>query len=1218
MLNQAKVAQKTMSNQSGRNVLLLGKPSSIFDYTIAYLRENYNYSTKIVHTLAEAVDQLSHHHTTYSVVLLDEDMDDTSSGLEALRTLKSGFPKVAIIFLTIGKTLSSQDAVRAGAYRYVTKPYDIEVLALVIQSALKEQISLQIVSRVQQLSNFINSSYDLVTILRLTCQSAVEFTGMHHSGAIRFPDQVKGLPTAEWPDRNQFGVTRISEIPVKGVAAEERLVFDKEILQYNSVKDATDLGDVQAILLGFDIQSVLIVPIIVNDVVIASFSLDSIGVEHEFSNSEIQLCTDLAVQAAIAIENLENGLLPETALDIVSYAVRELLDVNTTKEVWEQTVQSAVHLLDAKLGGIFEYYHSTGTLVLKAGYNLPAEMLDTTLKAGEGLAGRLVMSDEPYLIVQDYDHWSGRPLPDTIAHGVLGDVIAVPLIADQAVIGVLFVSDDVQLEPEWWFDEQDAWALNVFAEQAASAYVRTEYSEQVSRVIQALARFAPVGNRQETLHTIIEASRQVLRCDAITLFYYDRKLQKLNPSPEMIGVWDEAKVRRAEELEANPAVYEILERDTPYIAELLPEDPLFGTSRFAKEEQVASMLSIALRAGDQKMGVMFFNYRNPHQFTQRELDIIKLFADQAAIALQNVELFEETHQNREKLHALYDASNAIITLNNQEEILKIIGRKLVEITEATWTAVAQISPLGKIIECYLFGDNKPRQLTIRPNGNSMKVMRTGRPVIIRDVKLERDIINPIALKEDNFRAALCLPLALHSQTFGVVWIHYSEPHNFIDEEIQDLQLFVNQAVVAYDSAGFKTALIDKLRTLNDIGREISELNPQTKFELPELVYQQTSRLIDTTIFFFCKYNRGSRRELEIVLWMENGQRKREYETRSRLSGLSERVIKTTQPLLIRHYSEEKHRIGIEAVMVSDIPQESWLGVPMLTRDGVIGILVVQNAQPYKFDENTQYFLQTIANQAAIGIQNKQYADAISQQAKRIHELSDKERWSSVGQLAAAIAHRIGNSYGLLSNELKELKQAAEQGTTFPLQRIDNLAKTNEYLLKLAELLTKSSQVSDKALELTPTNLSLMINQAREVANIPTVIRVIKDYQTLPLVMANNLFVEVFVEIITNAVRAMQGQPTQELIIRGREKGDKVILDFIDTGKGINMPISENQFELPTHIRTDNETDAGFGGFGLFWVQTFLGTIGGSISVKQRSEATGTIATITIPTGGKNG
>ena len=74
-------------------------------------------------------------------------------------------------------------------------------------------------------------------------------------------------------------------------------------------------------------------------------------------------------------------------------------------------------------------------------------------------------------------------------------------------------------------------------------------------------------------------------------------------------------------------------------------------------------------------------------------------------------------------------------------------------------------------------------------------------------------------------------------------------------------------------------------------------------------------------------------------------------------------------MYISHFTEEKERLGIMDEIIVTTVQESWLGVPLLIGERVIGVISVQNDKPHAFDESMQFILKMIASQAAFMLES---------------------------------------------------------------------------------------------------------------------------------------------------------------------------------------------------------------------------------------------------------
>ena len=179
--------------------------------------------------------------------------------------------------------------------------------------------------------------------------------------------------------------------------------------------------------------------------------------------------------------------------------------------------------------------------------------------------------------------------------------------------------------------------------------------------------------------------------------------------------------------------------------------------------------------------------------------------------------------------------------------------------------------------------------------------------------------------------------------------------------------------------------IQELATLNEIGRALSSaININ---ELLELIYNQTTRIMEVSAFYLALYHRESN-ELQVIFDVLNGNRQSgEEATRKFGNGRTEYIIRTQQPLLIQSNPQQTYRqLGI---ISGDKKAKACVGVPLIHAGKTIGALVVQS---YSFDhaynEGHISLLSTIANQAAIAIENARLFQRIQeelQERKKIEE-----------------------------------------------------------------------------------------------------------------------------------------------------------------------------------------------------------------------------------------
>jgi len=160
--------------------------------------------------------------------------------------------------------------------------------------------------------------------------------------------------------------------------------------------------------------------------------------------------------------------------------------------------------------------------------------------------------------------------------------------------------------------------------------------------------------------------------------------------------------------------------------------------------------------------------------------------------------------------------------------------------------------------------------------------------------------------------------------------------------------------------------ITELAAFEEIGRAIA--STMKLDELWELIYHQTCRVMEVSAFYIGLYDQ-EREEVHFVIDMLHGEHRPEVEKARRFAeGRTEYIIRTKKPVLIQGDVQETYdRLGIVS---ADKRSKALAGAPIIAGDEVIGVLAVQNYErDDAYDEHTIELLSTIADQAAIAIEN---------------------------------------------------------------------------------------------------------------------------------------------------------------------------------------------------------------------------------------------------------
>jgi diguanylate cyclase (GGDEF)-like protein/putative nucleotidyltransferase with HDIG domain len=255
------------------------------------------------------------------------------------------------------------------------------------------------------------------------------------------------------------------------------------------------------------------------------------------------------------------------------------------------------------------------------------------------------------------------------------------------------------------------------------------------------------------------------------------------------------------------------------------------------------------------------------------------------------------------------------------------------------------------------------------------VARLGGLVVLRD--LETDSKWEALEKEESFRhlrklllgqklrTVVGISLQAKERVFGVLLLGTPDNRNFTPAELRLLLALGHQIGMAVENSYLvqqTSRRSEELHILNEIGRALSStLEPDALFER---IYSEMKRLLDVNSLFIAFYDHKTQ-QVRFEIDVLDGER---MPKRTRPAGnhLTEYVVKTCQPLLIRdHYAEETDRLGIKPTRMVG----SLCAVPLILYDRAIGVMAVHSKQERAFDEGHVELMRVLASEAAVALEN---------------------------------------------------------------------------------------------------------------------------------------------------------------------------------------------------------------------------------------------------------
>ncbi|MFN8007476.1 MAG: GAF domain-containing protein [Terriglobia bacterium] len=513
---------------------------------------------------------------------------------------------------------------------------------------------------------------------------------------------------------------------------------------------------------------------------------------------------------------------------------------------------------------------------------------------------------------------------------------------------------------------------------------------------------------QKTLNSLIKLIKENLGFRQVACLKFDPTLLKLH-TPILVEGDDTFKTRvqllDLPEFHSIQCMNVLRDGHPVLLDQAASSESTDGTALLRHLQSLAAVL-IPLRENGKTTCVLLAGEgQEIRELSEERFHFLISLSQPISAALEKARVFESERKRTLQLLLIHEISRILSSILDIGSVFQEYAKLLQQQFHFRHISIFTLDEFGQPRLRAQAGDcfdlNLPEESAKLQNSLIGRAM-IGKQTIYRTAKPEATRLDEALL--GGSQSQLCIPFQAASRPMGVVVIESEKSQAFDSQDIKVLEALNEYLAIWINNADLYSETKRKasaLQTINSVGKAISsELHINSLFEL---IFHQVTRVLPSEDFLIALMEED-RDRIEVKFEVSRGQKKSAIRTLPHDS-LVGHVLQTCQPLMIlENYEERFLEITGKPPVVT--PQ-SWLGVPLMSGEKSMGVIVLQDFQERKaYDADDLNLLSTIADQAAGAISNARLYREAEERAIRLAVVNEITREAALNLEVDKLFHKI--------------------------------------------------------------------------------------------------------------------------------------------------------------------------------------------------------------------